>query len=157
VKARSLYEVTKELKGLLDRIGAQESKYTQQFTELDNDYEAKAIREMEAKLRGMSTAGEVTKAKSKAMEALSKKIHAARKAYCPKYATRYQDIVEHHEDALKSMLDDYNRIDELQFEMTSMENGVKKGRAQTGLTGLKAIQHHLGLLNGVFKYCDSGE
>jgi hypothetical protein len=38
-----------------------------------------------------------------------------------------------------------------------MEAGVKKGRAQTGLTGLKAVQHHVGLLNGVFKYCQSGD
>ena len=156
-KARSLYEVTKELKGLLDRIGAQESKYAQQLSDLDQDSEAKAIRELEAKLRGMSTVGQVTEAKRKEMEALSKKIQAARKAYCPTYAARYQGIVEHHGDALKAMLPDFNRIDEIQFELISMEAGVKKGRAQTGLTGLKAVQHHVGLLNGVFKYCQSGD
>jgi hypothetical protein len=157
VKARSLYEVTKELKGLLDRIGAQESKYAQQFSDLDQDSEAKAIRELEAKLRGMSSGGEVTEAKRKEMEALSKKIQAARKAYCPRYSSRYQGILEHHGDAIKSMLADYNRIDEIQFELISMEAGVKKGRAQTGLTGLKAVQRHAGLLNGIFKYCQSGD
>jgi hypothetical protein len=157
VKARSMYEVTKELKGLLDRIGAQESKYAQQFTELDNDSAAKAIREMEAKLRGMNTAGEVTEAKKKEMGALSKKIHAAKKAYCPTYAARYEGIVERHGEAIKSALADYARIDEIQFELISMEAGVKKGRPQTGLTGLKAVQQHLGLLNGVFKYCQSDD
>ena len=157
VKARSMFNVTKELKGLLDRIGAQESKYAQQLGDLDQDSEAKAIRELEAKLRGMSTVGQVTEAKRKEMEALSKKIQAARKAYCPTYAARCQGILEHHGDALKSMLADYNRIDEIQFELISMEAGVKKGRAQTGLTGLKAVQHYVGLLNGVFKYCQSGD
>ena len=157
VKARSMYNVTKELKGLLDRIGAQESKYAQQLGDLDQDSEAKVIRELEAKLRGMSTGGQVTDAKRKEMEALSKKIQAARKAYCPTYAARYQGILEHHGDAIRSALADYNRIDEIQFELISMEAGVKKGRAQTGLTGLKAVQHYVGLLNGVFKYCQSGD
>jgi hypothetical protein len=157
VKARSMYEVTKELKGLLDRIGAQESKYAQQLSELDQESEAKAIREMEAKLRGMNTAGEVTEARRKEMEALLMKIHAAKKAYCPAYAARYQGIIERHGEAVKSALADYARIDEIQFEVISMEAGAKKGQPQTGLTGLKAIQHHLGLLTGVFKYCESGD
>jgi hypothetical protein len=156
-KARGTLEATKELKGLLDRIGAQESKYAQQLSDLDQDSEAKAIRELEAKLRGMSSGGKVTEAKRKEMEALSKKIQSARKAYCPRYASRYQGIVEHHGDALKSALADYNRIDEIQFELTSMETGVSKGRPQTGLSGMKAVQHHVGLLNGAFKYNVAGD
>lgn len=156
-KARGTLEATKELKGLLDWIGAQESKYAQQLSDLDQDSEAKAIRELEAKLRGMSSGGKVTEAKRKEMEALSKKIQSARKAYCPRYASRYQGIVEHHGDALKSALADYNRIDEIQFELTSMETGVSKGRPQTGLSGMKAVQHHVGLLNGAFKYNVAGD
>ena len=157
VKARSLYEVTKELKGLLDRIGAQESKYEQQLSDLDQDSGAKAIRELEAQLSGMSTRGEDTEERRKEMVALSKKIQAAKKAYCPTYAAHYKGIIERHGDALKSTLSDYNRIDEIQFELISMEAGVKKGRAQTGLTGLKAVQHHAGLFNGAFKYCQPGD
>ena len=38
-----------------------------------------------------------------------------------------------------------------------METGVSKGRPQTGLSGMKAVQHHVGLLNGAFKYNVAGD
>ena len=123
IQTKSLYELTKLQKHLLDSIAAIESKFKQQIAEIDRDPEAKVmlnnIQKWESRATELMGSNNSTEAIS-----LNKKISAEKEKYCTKYSTQYLNILERYETYTKSSLTTCYKMESISVRQAKLQTGV---------------------------------
>ncbi|RPI62078.1 MAG: hypothetical protein EHM44_07480 [Ignavibacteriales bacterium] len=150
LKNKNTYELGTLQKHILDSLKAVESKFAQQFAEIDKDPEAKIMIKNidEWELEALALMGEGNNAKA---IALQEKINAEKEKYCNKYTPAYLDVLKRYDSYTKSCLPVCYRLEAISAQLTKLQTGVDM-KQEPGLVGIGKVADYLGKLRGVYKY-----
>lgn len=152
-KNMNMYELIKEKKELAEKHLAMNSKFQQQFQELENDTsENKTLRDISkwtSEWYGMSG---VDYGQGPKMTALANRIKSAKISYCNKYTPKFFDIYHRYLIYIKTSLPDYYRMEELEFQIIAAQTKVNNKPSEPGLMALQIVSEYINKLNDVFKY-----
>lgn len=150
LKNKNTYELGALQKHIIDSLKAVESKFAQQFAEIDKDPEAKImldnINKME--LEALALMGEGGNEKA---VALYEKIRVEKDKYCNKYTLEYLDVLLRYESYTKSCLPVCYRLEAISTQLTKLQTGVDM-KQEPGLVGIGKVAEYLGKLRGAYKY-----
>ncbi|HEX2976329.1 MAG TPA: hypothetical protein VHO68_10350 [Bacteroidales bacterium] len=149
---KNMFDLVSEQKRLTDSLSAAESKYFKQFDELDQNKmrpvelaEIDSLRSEMYKLMGVDygQGGEI--------EALFASIKSKSIAYCNKYSSQYNDILEGYYKFTKSSIPAWNRLQEITLNITQQQTGVSI-QEKKGTMALECLQRYIGKLESIDKY-----
>ncbi len=152
------YELLSEQSSLQSAVNVAENRLSQQYRLLDQEAEAeKATMENELKpfreeLGKINDGEGSTQADIDHARRVMAKIHARQDQYCEKYTSRLLDFLEQYKMMTKSSIPDYDRLEELQFQVTAAQTVTKPATAGKGLYSIQAVDRYLGYLVEVFRY-----
>lgn len=150
LKNKSTYELGALQKHIIDSLKAVESKFAQQFAEIDKDPNAKItldnINKLE--LEALALMGEGGNEKA---VALQEKINVEKEKYCNKYTPAYLDVLKRYDSYTKSCLRVCYRLEAISAQLTKLQTGVDM-KQEPGLVGIGKVADYLGKLRGVYKY-----
>ncbi len=141
------YDLAKEQSLILQKMRAAGDKYIKQMNEL-NKLDTAATKELNKKRKPLMDQFEKDNKNESVIEAVRK----VEKEYCNKLTPEYYNIINNRLTTLKTMMPDYNRLDEVSNELNQITLGTKKKLSSPGLTGLKEIEDYISLLGSAFKY-----
>ncbi len=153
LKAKSLYELTTMQKHIIDSIKAIETKFADQFAQIDKDPDAKIMLDNIAKWdkEASGLMGETDNAGMQRLTELANKIKTEKQKYCSKYTPKYVEILRRYETYTKSSLPVWYRIESISEQQSKLQTGVDM-KQEPGLLGIGKIADYLHLLVGVFQY-----
>jgi len=153
LKNKNMYDLAKTQKFLLDSLMAIESKFGQQFAEIDRDPDAKIMLDNISKWEQEAgeMMGELSPTESAELEALSQKIKSEKDKYCNKYTPQYVAILHRYESYTKSCLPACYRLESISAQLMKQQAGVDMKQAP-GQIGIGKVADYLGLLRSTFKY-----
>jgi hypothetical protein len=147
--AKSLYELTILQKHLLDSLGAVESKFDKQFSEIYNSKETIAMRDeierMEKKRNMM-----VGSSSDEQIEEINKQIRNKKQAYCNNFSPGHIDIIRKYIDQTKTSLPAYYRLEKIEVALIKAQTGVDV--KLKGHLALGKVESMGGILAKTFDY-----
>jgi|YelNatPaOPRAMG01_1025707.scaffolds.fasta_scaffold00153_3 hypothetical protein len=137
LQAKSLYELTAMQRHIIDSINVIETKFVDQFAQIDNDQEAKVILDNIQKWNKEASdlMGEADNAGMQRMTELNNKIKSEKEKYCSKYTPIYVDILRRYETYTKSSLPVWYRLESISTQQTKLQTGVEM-KQEPGLVGI---------------------
>jgi hypothetical protein len=154
----SMYELLSEQSTLRNKVAGMENQLRQQFIALDKDAEtAKALLEAELKpfyteLNSINDGEGSTRADVEHAERVIEKIHEKQDAYCLKFTPRMLEFIEQCKESYAKALPDYDRLEEIQFQVTSLQTGTSLIVPGKGMYAIQAVDQYLGYLVEAFRY-----
>lgn len=150
LKNKSTYELGALQKHIIDSLKAVESKFAQQFAEIDKDPNAKIMLDNinKLELEALNLMGEGNQAK--AIE-LRGRIKTEKGKYCNTYTPDYLKILENYKTYTQSCLPVCYRLEAISTQLTKLQTGVEI-KQEPGLIRIGKVSDYLGKLRGVYKY-----
>lgn len=150
LELKSRYELGVMRKHLTDSLTAIESKFAQQFDEIDKDPKQK---EQSAKIMSLSIEannliGEGTKAK---LDAVVEKLRVEMESYCNNYTNKYLEVLRRYESYTKSCLPVCYRLEKIIAQHTKLQTGVEM-KYTPGYIALEKVSGYRNKLSGAYKY-----
>jgi hypothetical protein len=150
IEFKSRYELGALRKHITDSLQAIESKFAQQFDEIENDPERKKILDNILKLSEEANkligAGNTEK-----LNELVENIKLEMERYCNKYTSKYLEVLGRYETYTKSCLPVCYKLEKIIAQHTKLEFGVEM-KQEPGLVGIGKVAGFLGKLRSVYKY-----
>ena len=150
LKNKGTYELSALQKHIIDSLKAVESKFAQQFAEIDKDPKAKIkldnINKLE--LEALNLMGEGNQAKAIELRGM---IKTEKEKYCNTYTPDYLKILENYKTYTKSCLPVCYRLEAISTQLTKLQTGVEI-KQEPGLIGIGKVADYLGKLRGAYKY-----
>jgi hypothetical protein len=151
-KGKNLYNLVQEQQLLMQQLNAKAEKFSEQFSEIENDPENKKvlddIREWTGEYFSMTG---VDYGQGPKMEALAAKIKSAKIAYCNKNTGKYLGILSEYKNFVLANLGEYNRLEKLVNETTQLQTGIKNA-SQQGLMALSSVMGYLRKFESAMQY-----
>lgn len=152
------YELLSEQTSLRNKITSQEEALKQQYQALDAEAETeKAKLAVELKpfydeLNSINDGEGSTQADVDHAAKIIKKIHDRQDLFCEKFTPRMLDYIKQCKAGFESLVPDYDRMEELQFQIIASQTGTKLTTAGKGNFSLQAVSQYLGYLSQSYKY-----
>ena len=159
-KNKKSFELAQEQKLLLDKISANDNKFSSQLKELNEIEISEAAKFDQAKqpliaeLRTINDGEGATEADSKHRAEVLKKLHALEENYCNQMTPKYYEILQNRWSSIESLLPDYRRLEEVNAELNKTTTGITNSLSSPGFMEIGAIEGYVSLLKSVFKYCE---
>ncbi len=154
----TLYELVSEQSSLQKKIAAAENQLIQLYKTLDKEaISAKAALEIELKplydeLNSINDGEGSTQADVDHADRVIKKIHEKQDAYCELFTPRMSDFIQTCKDTYAIALPDYERVEEIQFQVTAIQTGTKLMTVGKGMYSLQAVDQYLRYLAEAYRY-----
>lgn len=147
---KSRYELSVLRKHLTDSLKAIESKFAQQFDEIDKDPEQKIMLNNIMKLseEAKNLMGEGTKAR---LDGVVEQLRVEMEKYCNNYTNKYLEVLHRYESYTRSCLPVCYKLEKIIAQHTKLEFGVEM-KQEPGQLGIGKVADYLGKLRGVYKY-----
>lgn len=150
IEFKSRYELAALRKHITDSLQAIESKFAQQFEEIENDPERKIMLDniMKLSVEASNLMGEGNKEKlDSKVETLQLKMDE----YCNKFTPKYLEVLRRYETYTKSSLPVCYKLEKIIAQHTKLEFGIEM-KQEPGQLGIGKISGYLGKLRGAYKY-----
>jgi hypothetical protein len=150
LELKSSYELGVLRKHLTDSLKAIESKFAQQFDEIDKDPDQE---KMLANIMMLSEEANnlVGEGKKTELDAKVNELESEMDAYCRKFTPKYLDVLRRHESYTKSCLPVCYRLEKIIAQHTKLQTGVEM-KYNPGYLGIKKISDYSKKLRGAYKY-----
>jgi len=150
IELKNSYELGVMRKHLTDSLTAIESKFAQQFDEIDKDPKQKeqSTKIMNLSIEANNLMGEGTKAK---LDAMVEKLRVEMDAYCNNYTNKYVEILRRYESYTKSCLPVCYKLEKIIAQHTKLQTGVEM-KYTPGYVGLQKVLGYRNMLRGAYKY-----
>jgi hypothetical protein len=155
---RALYELLAEQSTLRNKVSAMENQLRQKYVAIDHDADiAKAALEVELKplyeeLNSINDGEGSTQADVDHSNRVIKKIHEKQDAFCQQFTPRLLKFIGESKSAYTAALPDYDRLEEIQLQVTAEQTGTKIMNVGKGLYSIQAIEQYLGYLKEAYRY-----
>ena len=150
IEFKSRYELAALRKHITDSLQAIESKFAQQFEEIENDPERKImldnIMKLSEEANNLMGEGNKEKLDSK-VETLQLKMDE----YCNKFTPKYLEVLRRYETYTKSSLPVCYKLEKIIAQHTKLEFGIEMKQVP-GQLGIGKVLGYLGKLRGAYKY-----
>ena len=150
IELKSRYELAALRKHITDSLQAIESKFAQQFEEIENDPERKImldnIMKLSEEANNLMGEGNKEKLDSK-VETLQLKMDE----YCNKFTPKYLEVLRRYETYTKSSLPVCYKLEKIIAQHTKLEFGIEMKQVP-GQLGIGKVLGYLGKLRGAYKY-----
>jgi len=150
LELKSSYELGVLRKHLTDSLKAIESKFAQQFDEIDKDPEQKKMLDNIMKLSEEAN-NLVGEGKKTELDAKVNELESEMDAYCREFTPKYLDVLRRHESYTKSCLPVCYRLEKIIAQHTKLQTGVEM-KYNPGYLGIKKISDYSKKLRGAYKY-----
>ena len=150
LELKSSYELGVLRKHLTDSLKAIESKFAQQFDEIDKDPEQKIMLDNIMKLSEEAN-NLVGEGKKTELDAKVNELESEMDAYCRKFTPKYLEVLRRYESYTKSCLPVCYRLEKIIAQHTKLQTGVEM-KYNPGYLGIKKISDYSKKLRGAYKY-----
>jgi hypothetical protein len=156
-KNMEMYQLLSEQTDLRNKISAMENSLQQEFTLVDQEAQTARVK-LDAELKPLfealnsindgegSTQRDVDKADS-----IMKIIHAKQDKYCESFTPKLLAFIAKSKQTIKNSIPDYDRAEEIQFKVTSMQTGTTL-EMKSGSYSIQAVSQYLGYLGKAYRY-----
>lgn len=153
LELKSSYELGVLRKHLTDSLQAIESKFAQQFIEIDKDPEQKKMLAniMMLSEEAKNLMGEMSAEKKAQLDDVTARLKTAMDEYCQKYTPKYLEVLERYNSYIKSCLPVCYRLKKIVAQHTSLQTGVEM-KYNPGYLGIKKVSDYSKKLYGAYKY-----
>jgi hypothetical protein len=157
-ESMSLYELLSEQTSLRNKVTAMENQLRQKYVAIDKEAEAaKAALEVELKplyeeLHSINDGEGSTQADVDHSNRVIKKIQAKQDIFCEKFTPRMLGFIQECKDSFGKSIPDYDRLEEIQFQVTAVQTGTTLMTAGTGMYSIQAVEQYLGYLGEAYRY-----
>jgi hypothetical protein len=154
----TLYELASEQSALQKKIADTENQIKQQYKALDKDAKsAKSAMEVELKplydeLNSINDGEGSTQADVDHAARVIRKIHEKQDAYCEIFTPRMLGFIQTCKDTYAGALPDYDRVEEIQFQLTALQTGTPLITTGKGMYSLLAVHQYLRYLADAYNY-----
>ncbi|MBK7227377.1 MAG: hypothetical protein IPH97_00545 [Ignavibacteriales bacterium] len=150
LELKSSYELGVLRKHLSDSLKAIESKFAQQFDEIDKDPDQE---KMLANIMMLSEEANnlVGEGKKTELDAKVNELESEMDAYCRKFTPKYLEVLRRYESYTKSCLPVCYRLEKIIAQHTKLQTGVEM-KYNPGYLGIKKISDYSKKLRGAYKY-----
>jgi hypothetical protein len=156
--AKRMYELSSEQSALATRLSQQKNDLLQRYTLMDQEAQAaKTALELELKplydeLNTINDGEGSTQADADHANRVVAKIHARQDQFCSQYTPRINGFIEICRTGTLLSVPDYDRLEQIQAELTAIQTGTAVSTAGKGLLSLQAVDEFLGYLSEAFRY-----
>lgn len=171
LKMKSLADITREMSDINEKLQKTGSRFTLQFDSLqilgdttwaDLQKRTRPIKEeidkiLEQWAQTENKTEDEGQAVDRAVKQLQEQIYDLEFAYCPSLTDKYVKITNEYRTYLPTVFDDYDRVDELNREITYRQTGVQIPASSEGMSALKSVENLVSLLSHVEKYRIRGQ
>ncbi|MBK6964105.1 MAG: hypothetical protein IPH20_09180 [Bacteroidales bacterium] len=153
-----LYELVSEQSTLRSKVSEMENQLRQQYKALDQEAEvAKAALENSLKplyteLNSINDGEGSTQADVDHAERVIKQIHEKQDAFCLKFTPRMLEFIAQSKESYTKALPDYDRLEEIQFQVTAAQTGTALMTTGKGMYSIQAVEQYLGYLMEAYRY-----
>ena len=153
LELKSRYELGVLRKHLTDSLKAIESKFAQQFDEIDKDPEQEKMLAniMMLSEEAKNLMGEMSDEKKAQLDDVTARLKTAMDGYCLKFTPKYLEVLERYEAYTKSCLPVCYRLEKIVAQHTSLQTGVEM-KYNPGYLGIKKVSDYSKKLRGAYKY-----
>ena len=150
LELKSSYELGVLRKHLSDSLKAIESKFAQQFDEIDKDPDQE---KMLANIMMLSEEANnlVGEGKKTELDAKVNELESEMDAYCRKFTPKYLEVLRRYESYTKSCLPVCYRLEKIIAQHTKLQTSVEM-KYNPGYLGIKKISDYSKKLRGAYKY-----
>lgn len=154
----ALYELLEEQTTLRNKVSAMENQLRQQYKALDQEAEvAKAaletgLKPLYTELNSINDGEGSTKADVDHADRVIKKIHEKQDAFCLNFTPGMLDFIAQCKEAYTKALPDYDRLEEIQFQVTAAQTGTALMATGKGMYSIQAVEQYLGYLMEAYRY-----
>jgi len=154
----SLYELLSEQTSLRNKVTAMENQLRQKYMAIDKEAEAaKAALEVELKplyeeLHSINDGEGSTQADVDHSNKVIKKIQAKQDIFCEQFTPRMLGFIQECKDYFVKSIPDYDRLEEIQFQVTAAQTGTMLMTAGKGMYSIQAVEQYLGYLQEAYRY-----
>lgn len=150
IEIKSRYELGALRKHITDSLQAIESKFAQQFDEIENDPEREKMLDDILKLSDEAN-NLMGEGNTEKLNELVENIKLEIERYCNIYTSKYLEILGRYEAYTKSCLPICYKLEKIIAQHTKLEFGVEM-KQEPGLVGIGKVAGFLGKLRGIYKY-----
>jgi hypothetical protein len=153
-----MYELLAEQSRLHDKISAMENQIMIDYTTIDNEANAgKIVLENELKplyeeLSHINDGEGSTQADIDHSDRVMKKIKEKQDVFCSKYTPRMLKFIQECKDTYTGSFADYDRMEEIQFQVTAAQTGTKLIPVGKGMYSIQAVGQYLEYLGKAYTY-----
>ena len=150
---KSRYELGVLRKHLTDSLKAIESKFAQQFDEIDKDPDQKKMLDNIMKLseEANNLMGEMGDERKAQLDDATGRLKTAMDEYCQKFTPKYLEVLERYEAYTKSCLPVCYKLEKIIAQHTSLQTGFEM-KYNPGYLGIKKVSDYSKKLRGAYKY-----
>ncbi len=150
---KSRYELGVLRKHLTDSLKAIESKFAQQFDEIDKDPDQKKMLDNIMKLseEANNLMGEMGDERKAQLDDVTGRLKTAMDEYCQKFTPKFLEVLERYEAYTKSCLPVCYKLEKIIAQHTSLQTGVEM-KYNPGYLGIKKVSDYSKKLRGAYKY-----
>jgi hypothetical protein len=105
-----------------------------------------------AELRSINDGEGSTQADVDHANRVIKEIHNRQDKFCEKWTPRMMEFLVQAKGTTQKTIPDYDRLEEIQAEVTAAQTGTDKLTAGKGVLSLQAVEQYLGYLKETFRY-----
>ncbi len=152
------YEQLAEQSALINKITANETAIRQRYNALDGEAAAekqlleKELKPLYEELNSINDGEGSTQADVDHAARVLKQIHAKQDKYCEKFTPRMIDFLAQCRNDFETALPDYDRIEQIQFEVTAAQTGTPVNTSGKGTLSIQAVGQYLTYLTDAFRY-----
>ncbi|MFA5971304.1 MAG: hypothetical protein WC780_03045 [Lentimicrobiaceae bacterium] len=152
------YALLSEQTTLRNKITAQESTLQQHYRDLDTEAEiekanlAKELKPLYDELNSINDGEGSTQADVDHAEKVIKKINALQDKYCEQFTPRILEFIKQCKTSFEASIPDYDRIEEIQYQITAAQTGTALMTAGKGNYSIQAVNQYLGYLSQAYRY-----
>ena len=153
-----LYELLSEQSSLRNKVTAMENQLRQKYMAIDKDAEVgKAALEVELKplyeeLHSINDGEGSTQADVDHAAKVIKKIQAKQDVFCEQFTPRMLAFIQECKDSFGKSIPDYDRLEEIQFQVTAAQTGTTLMTTGKGMYSIQAVEQYLGYLGEAYRY-----
>lgn len=154
----TLYELLSEQTFLQNKVSEMENQLKKQYMALDKTAKnGKAALDVELKplfdeLNSINDGEGSTQADVEHADRVIKKIRARQDAYCEKYTPGLRVFILECKEAYSQALPDYERIEEIQFQVTAIQTNTPLITTGKGMYSIQAVEQYLKYLAYAYRY-----
>jgi len=137
-----------DIKLLRDKLTAGENKYAEMLAQLDAEADT-ARSKMNPEIEKLYKS--LTEGNSNSEQIISR-IRALRDTYCAKFTPRYLQIIKDYKVFVTNNLEEYNKLEALQMELTKSQGILDDPNYIPGKLAMGMAEGYASMVAGVFKY-----
>lgn len=155
--SRDMYELLAEQHGLAEKISEMENQLRQRYSDLIKKQDAAKstlendLKPLYTELNSINDGEGSTRADVAHAEDVIRRIHIKQDAFCEKHSPDILKFLADCRNSFEGMLPSYDRMEEIQNEVTAMQTGVPFPPESAGRLAILAVDQYLGYLKEAYR------